>query len=202
MLFLLAVGVVAFVQPVSVTCGSSTVTQSQAVRGPEGVTAVLKVSTEDDHAKNTHLCMADYKLAITRNSDKPHETDLLSSDNDWGRKISVQLGGFSHDGKQVIGMFSEGGSAPVKVVFDYNTSDDSTRLFDLRKLAAGLKPEKCLVNAQIMGTLESGAIVIQLRSRKDCVRSSQWSLNSVNGPMHHIPKHAAVLQLYSASAAH
>jgi hypothetical protein len=144
--------------------------------------------------------MADYKLEITRNSDKPHEADLLSSDNDWGRKISLQLGGFSHDGKQVIGMFSEGGSAPVKQVFEYNTDDDSTRLFDLRKLAAGLKPEKCLVNAQIMGTLESGAIVIGLRSGKDCMRSSQWSLNSVNGPMHHLPKHAAVLQLYSVAA--
>jgi len=202
MLFLLAVGIVAFVQPVSVTCGSSAVTQSPAVRGPEAVTAVLKVSTEDDHAKDTHLCMADYKLEITRNSDKPHEADLLTSDNDWGRKISVQLSGFSHDGKQVIGMFSEDGSAPVKIVFEYNTGDDSTRLFDLRKLAAGLKPEKCLVNAQIIGTLESGAIVIALRSGKDCVRSSQWSLNSVNGPMHHLPKHAAVLQLYSAGAAH
>jgi hypothetical protein len=105
MLFLLAVGLVAFVQPVSVTCGSSAVTQSQAVRGSEAMTAVLKASTEDDHAKDTHLCMADYKLEITRNSDKPHEADLLSSDNDWGREISIQLGGFSHDGKQVIGMF-------------------------------------------------------------------------------------------------
>ena len=202
MLLLLAVGLVAFVQPVSVTCGSSAVTQSQAVRGPEAMTAVLKVSTEDDHAKDTHLCMADYKLLITRNSDKPHEADLLASDNDWGRKISIQLGGFSHDGKQVIGMFSESGSAPVKQVFEYNTDDDSTRLFDLRKLAAGLKPEKCLVNAQIIGTLESGAIVVELRSGKNCVRSSQWLLNSVNGPMRHLPRHAAVQELYSANAAH
>ena len=202
MLFLLAVGLVAFVQPVSVTCGSSAVTQSQAVRGPDASTAVFKVSTEDDHAKDTHLCMADYKLEITHNSDKPRAADLLSSDNDWGRKISIQLGGFSQDGKKILGMFSEGGSAPVKQVFEYNTEDDSTRLFDLQKFAASLKPEKCLVNAQILGTLESGAIVIELRSGKNCVRSSQWSLNSVNGPMHHLPRHAAVLPLYSASAAH
>ncbi len=202
MLFLLAVGLVAFVQPVSVTCGSSAVTQSQSVRGPDASTAVLKVSTEDDHAKDTHLCMADYKLEITHDSDKPRAADLLSSDNDWGRKISIQLGGFSHDGKQVIGMFSEGGSAPIKQVFEYNTDDDSTRLFDLQKFAAGLKPEKCLVNAQILGTLESGAIVIELRSGKNCVRSSQWTLNSTNGPLRRLPRHAAVQELYYTQATH
>jgi hypothetical protein len=198
MFFLLAVGLVAFVQPTSVTCGSSAMTQTQLVNGPDGSSAVLKVSTEDDHAKDTHLCMADYKLEITRKSDHPHAAELLSSDNDWGRKISIQLGGFTSDGKRILGMFSEGGASPTQQVFEYSTDDESIRLFDLRRLAAGLKPDKCLINAQIVGTLKDGAIVLQMRSGKNCVQTSEWLLNSVNGPVQRLHKHAAVEGLYSA----
>lgn len=198
MLFLLAVGLVAFVQPTSVTCGSSALAQTQLVNGPDGSSAVLKVSTEDDHAKDTHLCMADYKLEVTRKSDPPHATELLSSDNDWGRKISIQMGGFTSDGKRILGMFSEGGASPTQQVFEYNADDESIRLFDLRKLAAGLKPDKCLINVQIVGTLKSGAIVLQMRSGKNCVQTSEWLLNSVNGPIQRLHKNAAVESLYSA----
>lgn len=201
MLLLLAVGLVAFVQPTSVTCGNSAVAQTQAARGPNSASAVLKVSSEDDHAKDTHLCMADYKLEITRNSDQPRAQELMMSDSDWSRKISIQLFGFTNDGKKVLGMFSEGGSSPTQQVFEYDTDDDSTRVFDLRKLAASLKPEKCLINAQIMGTLKSGAIVVQLRSGKNCARSGEWLLNSVNGPMQRLRKRAAVEELYTARAA-
>jgi hypothetical protein len=146
--------------------------------------------------------MADYKLEIMHASDQPHAAELLSSDNDWGRKISIQLGGFSQDGKKIVGMFSEDGSSPTQQVFEYNTDDESIRLFDLRRLAANLKPERCLINAQLVGTLESGAIVIQLRSGKNCVRSGEWMLNSVNGPLQHLPRHASVQALYSASGGH
>lgn len=198
LLALLAAGLVTFVQPVSVKCGGSAVAQTQAAHGPEAARAVLKVSTEDDHAKDTHLCMADYKLEITHSSDQPHTAELLSSDNDWGRKVSIELGGFSQDGKTIVGMFDEGGSSPTQQVFEYSTDDESIRLFDLRRLAASLKPEKCLINAQIVGTLNSGAIVVQLRSGKNCVRTSEWLLNSVNGPMQRLPRHASVQPLYSA----
>jgi hypothetical protein len=200
MLFLLAVGLVAFVQPTSVTCGGSALAQTQLVNGPDGSSAVLKVSTEDDHAKDTHLCMADYKLEVTRKSDPLHAAELLSSDNDWGRKISIQLGGFSSDGKKVLGMFSEGGANPIQQVFEYNTDDDSIRLFDLRKLAAGLKPDKCLINAQIVGTLKSGAIVLEMRSGKNCVQTGEWLLNSVNGTVQRIHKNAPVEALYGGGS--
>ena len=202
MLFLLAVGLIAFVQPTSVTCGSSALAQTQLVNGPDGSSAVLKVSTEDDHAKDTHLCMADYKLEVTHKSDQPRAADLLSSDNDWGRKISIQLGGFTSDGKRILGIFSEGGASPIQQLFEYSTDDESIRLFDLRKLAASLKPGKCLINAHIMGTVKSGAIALQMRSGKNCVQTSEWLLNSVNGPMQRLHKHAAVEALYAAGGSH
>jgi hypothetical protein len=199
LLEILTAAVVTFTQPVSLTCGSSAVAQTQAVRGPNAMSAVLKASTEDDHAKDTHLCMADYKLEMTRNPDQPQTVDLLLSDNDWERKISIQLSGFSQDGKRVLGMFSEGGTAPLQQVFDYSTDDGSVRLFDLRKLAAHMTA-KCLVNAQIVGTTDGGAIVVDLRSGKDCVHSSRWLLNSVNGPLQHLSKPNSVRELYSSTS--
>jgi hypothetical protein len=40
-------------------------TETLAVRGPAGASAVLKVSTAHDHSKNSHDCNADYKLVVT-----------------------------------------------------------------------------------------------------------------------------------------
>ena len=41
-------------------------TETQEVRGPRGATAVLKVSTADDHRQElSPTCMADYKLVVT-----------------------------------------------------------------------------------------------------------------------------------------
>src|SRR5690348_17167418 len=98
----------ALAQQASLTCSNIATAQTKPVRGPGATVAVLKVSTEDDHSKDSHLCMADYKLLITRSSDQPQSVDLLSSDDEWGRSLSIQLSGFSNDGKRILGMFSEG----------------------------------------------------------------------------------------------
>ncbi|HEV2698725.1 MAG TPA: hypothetical protein VGU90_12080, partial [Terriglobales bacterium] len=124
-------GFAALAQPASIKCGNSAVIQSQIAHGPGGSSALLKVSSEDDHAKDTHLCMADYKLELTRGSGQPENIALQSSDNEWGRKISVQLSGFSADGKRIFGMLSEGGASPVQQIFEYSTEDGNVRFFDL-----------------------------------------------------------------------
>jgi len=171
------------------------------VSGPGATVAVLKVSTEDDHSKDSHLCMADYQLVITQSSaDKPTMVDLLSSDDEWGRSVAIQLSGFSHDGKRILGMFSEGIDTPMQQVFEYNTDDGLVRSFDLPKLAGHLTTKKCLMNTQIIGTSENDAIVIQLRSGKYCAHTSRWLLNSAKGPLRRFPKRASVLELYGASS--
>jgi hypothetical protein len=198
LLGIVVAGWLALVQQASLTCSNIATAQTQSVRGPAGTVAVLKVSTEDDHSKNAHLCMADYKLLITRSSDQPESVDLLSSDDEWGRSLSIQLSGFSHDGQRILGMFSEGSANPVQQVFDYNTDDGNVKSFDLRKLAAHATPTKCLSHAQIVGTVESGGIVIQLKSGKYCENSSRWVLNSASGPLQHLSKRASVQDLYGS----
>src|SRR5579864_2381819 len=127
----------ALAQKASLTCSNIATAQTKPVSGPGATVAVLKVSTEDDHSKDSHLCMADYQLVITQSSaDKPTTVDLLSSDDEWGRSLSIQLSGFSHDGTRILGMFSEGSATPVQQVFDYSTDDGNVRSFDLRKLSA------------------------------------------------------------------
>jgi hypothetical protein len=200
LLGIVVAGWLALVQQASLTCSNVATAQTQSVRGPAGTIAVLKVSTEDDHGKNSHLCMADYQLLITRNSDQPQSVDLLSSDDEWGRSLSIQLSGFSHDGKRILGMFSEGSSNPIQQVFDYSSDDGTVQLFDLRKLAAHAAPSKCLSHAQIVGTVESGGIVIQLKSGKYCENSSRWVLNSARGPLRHLSKHASVQDLYGSGS--
>jgi hypothetical protein len=194
----------AVVPPATTTCANSTTVQTQAVSGPEGATAVLKVSSEDDHAKDTHLCMADYRLLIAHHSGEPKDVELLSSDNDWGRKISIQLSGFTHDGKRIVGMLAEGGPSPAQEIFDYNSEDGNIRFFDLLKLAAHTFPARCLAFSEVLGTTDSGAVVLQLRSGKYCAHTSRWVLSSVKGPLRRVAKHEQVQELYGSArvAAH
>jgi hypothetical protein len=191
----------ALAQKASLTCSNIATAQTKPVSGPGATVAVLKVSTADDHSKDSHLCMADYQLVITQSSaDKPTTVDLLSSDDEWGRGLAIQLSGFSHDGKRILGMFSEGIATPMQQVFEYNTDDGLVRSFDLPKLAARLTTKKCLMNTQIIGTSENDAIVIQLRSGKYCAHTTRWLLNSQKGPLRRVPKRASVLELYGASS--
>src|SRR5579863_5175565 len=70
--------------------------ETQPAHGPSGATAVLKVSTSDDHSKDSHDCNADYKLAVTPSpGGAPVEVDFLASDGDYGRSLSLRLAGFS-----------------------------------------------------------------------------------------------------------
>ena len=180
---ILLVASLAALQPALTTCQNAATVNTQTVAGPSA-TAVLKATAEDDHAKATHLCMADYELLITRSDGtQPPPVEVLSSDNDWGRNISIQLSGFSHDGKRILGIVREGGNTPMLQVFDYNIDDGTVRLFDLIKLVARRAPTQCLASAEILGTTDSGAIVSHLSTGKHCTHSSRWLLNSVYGPI-------------------
>jgi hypothetical protein len=201
MLGILVAGWFALAQQASLTCSNIATAQTQPVRGPAGIVAVLKVSTEDDHSKDSHSCMADYQLVITRDAaSKPEPAELLLSDSEWGRSLSLQLSGFSHDGKRILGTVAEGGATPMRQVFDYSTDDGLVRSFDLPKLAGHMTTAKCLINTQVIGTSENAAIVIQLRSGKYCAHTSRWLLNSAKGPLRRVPKKAMVLELYGANS--
>ena len=70
--------------------------QTEPLRGPGGVSAMLQVSSADDHESNTHLCSAEYRLVLTAaHGGAPVVIDLLTSPSDWGRSLSLHLDGFS-----------------------------------------------------------------------------------------------------------
>src|ERR1700693_2630757 len=86
-------------QQASVHCvdtGTETAaSRTQPLHGPGGVVAVLKVSTADDHSKNSHDCNAEYQLLIMpAGARTPVVVDLLTSDADYDRIISLRLDGF------------------------------------------------------------------------------------------------------------
>src|SRR5260370_27405237 len=90
-------------QETSVECTNPRSAQTPAVRGPAGVSAVLKVSGVDDHSKNSHDCMAQYQLSVLPDGGgEAVVADILTSYGEWGRKPSLPLDGFTQDGNQVF----------------------------------------------------------------------------------------------------
>jgi hypothetical protein len=200
MLGIFIAGWLALAHHASIECANNFGVQTQAVNGPNRV-AVLKASTEDDHSKNSHSCLATYQLMITPTTGgAPSQVEVLESDSDWGRNISLQLGGFTQDGKRILGMLTEGGTTPMQQVFDYNTDDGTVRLFDMLKLGSHVAPSKCLAGAEVVGTVQSGAIMARLNTGKRCSNVSRWLLNSVYGPLRRAPKRASILGFYKPSS--
>ena len=77
-------------------CADVASTQTEPVAGPAGASAVFKLTTEDDHSKNSHLCNAEYRLLISGAAGTPHVVDVLTSNGDWGRSLSLRLSDRDH----------------------------------------------------------------------------------------------------------
>lgn len=181
-------------------CSNVATAQTQAVRGPGGVAAVLKVHSEDDHAKNSHDCRADYQLLVSpAKGGSAVVTDLLSSDAEWARELSVRLDGFSSDGKRVYGILSQFGKYPFTNVFDYNTTDRKVRLINLDKVLAQLRTARCGSRIAVIGTTEKGSIVIEPDTADAWCRSTyRRLLDSSDGDPGTLAPGHSVIGLYKA----
>jgi len=174
-------------------------TETPAVRGPAGATAVLKVSTSDDYGKNSHDCNADYKLALTRATDgAPVEVDFLASDGDYGRSLSLRLSGFSQDGKRVLGILAEGGKSPTMLLFDYRGSDAPVAIVDLKMKFSRVAPPGCIQTLDVIGTTASGVIVMESNSEKACGSSRRWLADAAVSKAQPLPPNTAILSLYES----
>ena len=172
-------------------------TETQAVRGPRGATAVLKVSTADDHSKNSHDCMADYKLVVTpATGSAPVEVDFLSSDGDYGRTLSLRLAGFSQDGKRVLGILAEGGKYSTTFLFDYHVGDAQAPIVDLQAQFKRVAPPGCNQTLEVIGTTANGAIVLESNSEKACGSSRRWLVDAAGSKAQPLPQSSAILALY------
>jgi len=200
LLLLLVAGLAASPQAYLV-CANDASVQTQPVVGPAESGAVLKVSTGDDHGKNTHLCVADYQLLITHPAaSEPVVQTLLSSDGAWDRRISVRISGFSRDGKSIFGVLVESGrNTSLNMLFEYNTTNHKVSLFDLGKQSA-ICPRNCLPSADVVGTTEGGAGVAELTFAGHCAPSGRWLLNSSLERLESLPEGTVVVGLFGATS--
>src|SRR5580700_1942992 len=190
-------------QQASVHCvdtgAETTASQTQPLRGPGGVTAVLKVSTADDHSKNSHDCNAEYQLLIIpAGSGAPIVVNLLTSDAEYDRIISLRLDGFSQDGKRLFGVISEVGKFPATTLFAYSTADGQVQLMDLRKPFARMMAAKCSATFDVIGTTTAGTIALELSSTEKCSPNTRWVVNPAGGSPQPIPQAASILDLYKS----
>ena len=199
--FLLFASYLLATQTVSTQCvdrGAETgTTETQVVRGPSGTAAVLRVSTSDDHSKNSHECNADYKLTVTpANGGTPQAIDFLASDGDYGRSLSMRLDGFSGDGKHVLGILAEGGKDPITFLFDYDPSGGPVELIDLKKQFARTMGAACTPAFGVVGTSVSGAIVVEVEAPGACAENGRWVIGRGGRRPERLSTGAVVLNLY------
>jgi hypothetical protein len=184
-------------QQASLECVNPGGGQTQAVRGPGGVAAVLKVSTEDDHSKDSHLCNADYQLLLTSaDGGAPRVVDFLTSNGDWGRGLSLHLSGFSQDGKRVLGILTEGGKYASTTLIDYHDDGGPVQLIDLRMSFKAVGATSCSPTFEVAGTTAGGGIVVEVGSAKPCAAGGRWVVDSSGGKPKRLAPGAAVLELY------
>jgi hypothetical protein len=196
---LLPVLVAAFLLPAEVAsmpCADLAGTQTQPVRGRDGMAALLKVSSADDHRKNSHDCEAQYQLVITPTTGPAVVVALLTSDAGWDRSLSLRLSGFSQNGQRVFGVLSEDGKFPSTALFDYNTADGTVRLINLTERFAHIVAAKCVATSNIIGSTTTGAIVLELRSTEPRAPSGRWLLNPAGTTVQRLPQHVSFLNLY------
>ena len=193
MLFLLDASLL-FAQEASLDCSAIAAAQTQPLRGPAGLTALVKISAEDDHSKDSHDCMAEYKLVVQPQGRAAVITDILSSDGDWGRKLHARLDGFSLDGKQVFGILSEAGPGPSAMIFRYHTASQQIELLDLKKALKQMAAAKCAGAAAVVGTTDSGSIVVESTPRSQCGIS--WLFDPASQTLRRLPQSQSVHTLF------
>jgi hypothetical protein len=172
-------------------------TQTQPVHGPSGAAAVLKVSTSDDYGKDSHLCNAEYQLLFTPAGGRaPVVVDLLTADDDYGRSLSLRLDGFSRDGKRILGIFSESSKRTATFLFEYDTANGNVQLVDLSKQFAHIVAASCSETFDVIGTSETGAIILELNSVKPCAANGRWMFDRASSKPLRLPPGTSILGLY------
>ena len=184
-------------QAASLPCANPAATQTQPVPGRDGVVAVLKVSSADDHGKNSHGCQAEYQLFLAPGSaGVPVVVDLLTSDAGWDRTLFLRLSGFSQNGQRVFGVLSEDGKFPSTTLFDYDTAEGKAHLIDLQKRFAHIAAAKCAPTFDVIGTTATGAIVLELHSAKCLAPNGRWLVGRSREKVQRLPQDASFLGLY------
>jgi hypothetical protein len=183
-------------QEVSMECANLTHVQTPAMRGPAGVAVALKISSADDHAKDTHDCMAEYELLVTPANGRAARIEKINiSDAEWGRSLSGRLDGFSRDGKRVFGIITEGGKYAWSMVFAYDSASGNVDLVDLKDERQRLESTGCGTTFGVLGTTESQAIVVEPHTTDACRTRHRWLVDLKTGNFQELAAGSAIVPL-------
>jgi hypothetical protein len=155
-----------------IVCSNIRDAETPVLRSSSGIEAVLKVHIEDDHGKNTHLCQADYTLALSSRS----PDNFYGSDDDWDRKIAFRLEGFAQDQTRIFGIVSEVGKYRSLVIFAYHLPDGTSEVTDLTQAFRRNLGSRCLESLSVIGTTQSGTVVLSSEGSPACSFKGRWQL--------------------------
>ena len=168
--------------------------QTQPLHGPGGASVILRISSSDDHSKESHECMAHYQLVISPANGSESEVDLNASDGDYGRRLSAHVDGFSEDGKLILGVLDEGPD-PLTLLFVYESTSQPVKLIDLREAFASLLPKSCPASFRVAGTRGPREIVLSL-GPGNCASGGNWILNLDNNHVSRLSDGTSFQKLY------
>jgi len=140
----------------------------------------------DDYGKNTHLCLAEYTLQITRPDGSLMQPFTFGdSDGKWDRPLLFRIDGFSQGGSHVFVFISEGaypGSIET-LEYEMNSGKEVNDIFLDRKFTKGLS-RGCAANLLIFGISRNGRVVLGTDAKGECSDPKFWELspNKIDGP--------------------
>src|ERR1035441_2575997 len=163
----------------AVVCENILDAQTEPLRSTSGFTVVLRMHSEDDHGKNTHLCESVHSFSGTGPDGKAIKPEspmgFDSIDDAWGRSIVFGVEGFTSDGNHVVAIISEGGDYPVFeiIVYDLRTNE-SAKISDLphsfiRQLGAA-----CAATLHVSGTVSNDSVVLTTAATGKCTITRSW----------------------------
>jgi hypothetical protein len=154
--------------------------QTAPLRSAAGLTVVLKMHSEDDHGKNTHLCETSYSVQISKARDEaaaPIQDLPFGATGEWDRPVTFRIDGFSEDGNRAFIFISEGHYPAWIEAIEYDMHSGST-LSDIsldRHFTHRLSPG-CASTLHISGSTLTGLIVLASSAKDGCIRAESWQL--------------------------
>lgn len=162
-------------------CGNVTDAQTTPLRSPSGTMVVFKIHTEDDHAKNAHLCQADFSIVVTSPNGSTHDSsNFMGSDDAWGRPILAMPQGFSPNSTFAYFLVVEGVGKNLGITaIEYDLRSFREHYVYLsyshNALLRGL-PTQCVGTLRLAGTTVNGRMVLATSRSQECQQESYWEL--------------------------
>jgi hypothetical protein len=165
--------------------------------GPDGTGAALVISSDDDHSKESHACMATYELVVTDATGQRRSDVLEMSDAEYGRGLIARISGFSADGQRVFGLLVESGRYANAALMVYDVKRRTSQLLDLDNQFKGTEAAHCGSATEVVGTTGDGAIVLQVTPAGTCRARSRWIVDESHGSARPLPRGAPVSRLFN-----